>query len=300
MKNKKAALGPMLVAITSLALFTTILIAILLNVRLFGTGHIDQTSLEDIRDAINRVKKLDGAIETKQVYIAPESMIIGYAPGAQNVITYFKANRVHFPTVGFMSLREPYVFPKDDGDTQGTLQGGERAWFLGYVKRRPADCPTNSFCICECSNVQLNTNKESQYSTEDAFIECGNEKCISINDVNITKKIYLKDFLSYSDIHNEEIKEDNKIYPHPSTFYWTGGFTIIRSDNLDLGRQTRLCFALDHYYLRFDECRGLVIKDRTRLIGHRSVAGHTESFVADYLDLEIRNTAPNRVSFSIK
>lgn len=297
-KGKRGGIVISLVAATSLVIFSFILISLIVN---FGRGgRLGESPLDELQEVINRVKSSPNAVEITHVVIGPETAIIGYAPGAEEIITNFEAKRIDttsYPGVySSLSLREKYVFPQPNGNLAGTFQHGTRATFLGYIKERPGNCPMEHFCICECINIDLETREDSEYPSHNAFLNCGDEQCRIVTGTEIPSRIYLKDFLP-----KQEEDEGPTLYPDPSTFFWVGGFIFLRSQNANLGRYTYLCHDryVGTFYYRFDDCRGIVIKELKRLRSKRAVAGFTYDYKADFFDLKISNTGANKVTFEV-
>lgn len=312
--KKKATLSAMLVAITSLAIFIAMFFAVLFFFR-GCDGRYFPSTLDEIESAINRVKATSHAIETIEVFIGPESMIIMYAPEAQNVITKYSAQRMtgDLKRGAFTVSLNPagpggefYDFPPDNGVMAGTLQDLASPNFLGYVKRRPADCPTKTLCVCDCVNFRL-TTQESIFSTENAFIECEREKCIAISNVEVDNTIQLKDFLKYSGQYQTSEEEEFKAqYPRPDTIRWEGGFIMVRTgrDRYNLGEPTQqVCTRADlgsrYYYYTTDDCYGYVIKDKLFYNQRRMIAGHLQNYMADFFNLRIMNVGPNKIAFEV-
>ena len=284
------------------------LIAILSYVRGCNYERVFEDSLEDIQETINRIKKIDGATETIEVSIGPESMVIAYFPEHQNIITKYKgvrvSNLVRAPAglPGF-SLGEEYIFPPENNQIKGTLQDLAAPNFLGYIKRRPSDCPTETLCICDCENFELITDTQfSNYKTEQAHIRCASEKCTIITDIKTQQKIYLKDFLKYSKNY-EEKQEDEEyqiLYPQPHTVYWEGGFIMVRTTKFELGESTQqVCTGGGLYYYATSGCAGLVLKDTMIINQKRMIAGHIENYRADFFNLRIKNEGAGTISFEV-
>ncbi len=301
--KKRGGIVISLVAATSLVIFSLILISLVVN--LGRGGRIADSSLDDLQEVIQRVKSSPNAIETTEVFIGPESAIIGYAPHTRRLITKFEAKRIEtrsIPIIGWSySLGEKYTFPEPNGDLEGTFQHDERATFQGYIKERPANCPLEHFCICECINVDLETRELSEYVSHNAFLRCADEQCRIVRDIELPRIIYLKDFMPHKEEYQNQEDEEIRPYPDPNTFFWEGGFIFLRSQKFNLGRKTFLCVdrGLSFFYYRFDDCKGEIIKDREIMKSKRSVAGFTYDYVADFFDLRIINAGSNRVTFEV-
>lgn len=314
-RKKRGGIVVSLVAATSLVIFSFILISIIVN---FGRGgRIADSSLDELQEVIQRVKSSSNVHETIEVFIGPESAIIGYVPYAEKVVTNFEARRID-TTSNILywqyQFKEEYTFPEPRGDLEGTFQHGVHATFLGYIKERPDNCPIEHFCICECINIDLETREESDYSSHNAFLICGDEQCRIVRDLDMHPRIHLQDFFpnkneyqsqedeEYVDFYErlEELEDEIELYPDPSTFFWDGGFIFLRSQNANLGRKTYLCIGdFRNLYYRFDDCRGEILKEEKLIESKRVVAGITQDYMADFFNLRISNTGPNRVSFEV-
>ena len=302
--KKKATLSAMLVAITSLALFIAMFFAVLFFFR-GCDGRYFPDSLDEIESAINRVKATPHTIETIEVFLGPESMMIIYAPEAQNVITRYEAPEVgeikKSPAITQFSfdIGANYIFPREDGTIEGTLQNLDAPNFLGYVKRRPAECPTNALCICDCANFRL-TTQESIFSTQNAFIECEREKCTSVSDVTMDQTIYLKDFIKYNSNYEEADEPSyRRMYPQPHTIHWEGGFIMPRTsrERFELGEITQsVCRSTGIYRYFTRECP---VGNTEIFIQKRMIAGHLQNYMADFFNLRIINVGPNKIAFEV-
>jgi hypothetical protein len=331
--NKKGVDTQLLIALSSIGLFVIMLLAILSNVRSCTTGRIADDSLEDIKDAITRIQRVEGAGEAIEVFIGPESMLIGYAPNHDVITTnydemsrYFEVNSLGKSTY---KLGEQYSFPKiiiEDKDKYNEWMRGDIISFspamnyYGYVKQRATSCPPNSFCICECMNFQLETKELSTYSSENAHITCGTEKCVRVENVILEEKIYLKDFLGT--LHPEYKDTEYYDYPRLHKMYWEGGFIIPRTREYDLGKQSRYICRIPGRVEIIPRRIGGVISDVTaipipnvytevpRYIDNcedyeillkekRMLAGYTHNYLNDFFNLRIKNEGAGKISFEL-
>lgn len=332
--NKKGVDTQLLIALSSLGLFVIMLLAILSSVRSCTTGRIADDSLEDIKDAITRIQRVEGARESVEVFIGPESMLIGYAPNQEILTTNYDEISRYFEVslVGQYTYRlgKQYTFPKiilEDKDTYNEWMRGDDVIsfspalnYYGYVKQRATSCPTNSFCICECMNFYLETKERSIYPSDGAHISCGTEKCVSVENVMMDEKIYLKDFLGT--IHPEYKDTEYHNYPSLHRMYWEGGFIIPRTKEYDLGKQSRYICRIPGRVEIIPRRIGGVLSDITAipvpnvytevpryidncedyeilLKERRMLAGHMENYLNDFFNLRIKNEGAGKISFEL-
>ncbi len=245
MKNEDKK-GDVKETLLGLIIFGIMLVTIILFFRGCSDGRLEGgSSLEEVKQTIERVNNANtGTIEILQINIPDNTMLIGYAPGHEAIITRYTDRTIEIETTGIapsLNRLEEYTFPQDDGFTEKTLQKDNRANFFGYFKERADTCPLNSLCICECERFELETKTDEAqiHKTFRAHITCAREQCQIIQDIKTESKIKVKDFFSGIDRYNRETWDNGgTIYPNLSSLEWEGGFVIVRTENYEIGEVT--------------------------------------------------------------
>lgn len=301
MKKNKKANEVMLTTLLSIIIFVIFFTAIVLKARAPNSNAETSLLILNAKDALIRVQKVPEATEVVEIKIRKNSMIIGYAPGHEILLSRFEAREAemkftHGAGVQYISSGIDYVFPKPDGTLKGTFQEGNPNFF-GYVKQRAPNCPTSSFCLCECSDFELVTNPpDSTHRTERAHIKCGVEQCQIVPNVTMDGKIYLKDFIKFRDF-----SEIQNHHPDPNKMFWEGGFIIVKSEKYEIGNLiTQICYKPSKYqgdkatWSWSSKCRD----DEEPIVIKKSIiAGNTESYMADIFNLKIINTGAGTIRF---